>query len=142
LNYFTLPGISGNSSGDEKYYDYIIDNIHFFAINSITDITVQETWLQTQMINCDQNHSHWRLVYFHHPPYSSGDHGSTTRMRWDFLNWGADAILSGHDHDYERLEVDGLVYFVNGVGGRSIRNFGSINSNSVLDITVILVHKK
>jgi hypothetical protein len=46
-------------------------------------------------------------------------------MRWAFKNWGAHAILSGHDHSYERLNVDGLTYFVNGLGGRSIYSFGS-----------------
>ena len=43
-------------------------------------------------------------------------------MRWPFKQWGADVVLSGHDHDYERLSVDGLTYFVNGSGGRELRS--------------------
>jgi hypothetical protein len=129
LNYFTLPGISGNTSGNERYYDYVIDNIHFFAINSVGSepdgndgASIQANWLQTQMTNSTAN---WQIVYFHHSPYSSGQHGSSDIMKWDFAQWGADAVMSGHDHTYERLEADGLTYFVNGLGGRSIYNFGS-----------------
>jgi len=55
----------------------------------------------------------------HHPPYSSGAHGSTDWMQWPFAEWGADAVLSGHDHLYERLEVDSLVYFTTGLGGHA-----------------------
>src|SRR5262249_27781315 len=66
----------------------------------------------------------WRLVYFHQSPYSSGAvHGSWTHecdyTRWPFREWGATAVLSGHDHLYERVHVNGLVYFVNGLGGES-----------------------
>ena len=52
-------------------------------------------------------------------------HGSTTWMRWPFKDWGADAVLAGHEHNYERLLVDGLPYFVNGVGGGGLYNFGT-----------------
>jgi len=40
-------------------------------------------------------------------------------MRWPFGEWGANAVLSGHDHTYERLNADGVSYFVNGLGGKS-----------------------
>ena len=36
---------------------------------------------------------------------------------------GATAVLAGHDHDYERLIIDGLPYFVNGLGGGGIYQF-------------------
>ena len=38
-------------------------------------------------------------------------------MQWPFAKWGADAVLSGHSHTYERIDRDGIVYFVNGLGG-------------------------
>jgi hypothetical protein len=38
-------------------------------------------------------------------------------MRWPFQKWGADAVFSGHDHVYERLLVNGIPYFINGLGG-------------------------
>ena len=61
----------------------------------------------------------------HHPPYSSSSaHGSTTDFRWPFSRWGVDLVLSGHDHDYERLRVGGLTYVVVGTGGADLYAFG------------------
>jgi hypothetical protein len=44
-------------------------------------------------------------------------------MRWPFKEWGADLVLAGHDHTYERLQIDDLTYIVNGLGGGSIYDF-------------------
>ena len=44
-------------------------------------------------------------------------------MQWPYKAWGATAVFSGHDHAYERLAVDGLPYFVNGLGGASLYHF-------------------
>ena len=38
-------------------------------------------------------------------------------MRQPFGEWGADLVLSGHQHVYERLEVNNLTYIINGMGG-------------------------
>jgi hypothetical protein len=46
------------------------------------------------------------------------------RLRWPFAAWGADAVLSGHEHSYERLAVKGIPYIVNGAGGAALRGFG------------------
>jgi hypothetical protein len=51
-------------------------------------------------------------------------------MQWPFETWGTDAVLSGHDHNYERLEVNSLSYFVNGCGGRYLRSFSDTLSES------------
>jgi hypothetical protein len=51
-------------------------------------------------------------------------------MRWPFKAWGADAVLSGFYHVYERLLVDGLPYFVNGSGGLWVSDFGEIDVHS------------
>lgn len=53
-------------------------------------------------------------------------------MRWPFQAWGASAVLSGHEHTYERLSVDGIPYFVNGVGGASRYPFGPPLPQSVV----------
>lgn len=136
LNYFPISESEAvtNSSDNERYYDFVQGSIHFFAVDSSrlepdgsTKDSPQALWLQTQL---RASTAAWQIVYFHHPPYSSGDHGSTERMRWPFREWGADVVLTGHDHNYERLLVDGLPYFVNGLGGKSIRGFGTAVSGS------------
>lgn len=121
FDYFTLPG-------NERYYDFTWGPVHFFALDSleyepdgINRSSVQAAWLEERMT---VSASAWQVVYFHTPPYSSAWHGSTDWMRWPFAAWGAEAVLSGHNQVYERLLVDGIPYFVNGVGGGGLYNFG------------------
>jgi len=121
LDYFSLPG-------NERTYDFVGGPVHFFAIDSdehepdgINAGSAQAAWLQQGLA---ASTSPWNIVYMHHPPYSSGYHGSTEWMQWPFAAWGADALLAGHDHLYERLLVDGIPYFTNGAGGGGLYNFG------------------
>ncbi|MCZ6774973.1 MAG: metallophosphoesterase [Ignavibacteria bacterium] len=147
LAYFTLPDtgiLNNNTSGNERYYDYVRGPVHFFVINSyrdepdgLTNTSTQAQWLQAQLA---ASTSPWKLVYMHHPPYSSGEqHGSTTVMQWSYEDWGATAVLAGHDHTYERLIRDDnndsidFPYFVTGLGARVPRVFNSIpESGSVV----------
>jgi hypothetical protein len=138
LAYFTLPGAGLNTSGtsgSERYYDFVKGPVHFFVIDSqgalrnASDNTAQIAWLQAQL---SASATPWQIVYFHHPPYSSAEHGSSTEMQWPFAHWGADAVMSGHDHNYERLSVDGITYFVNGLGGVSFRHFNEPLSGSLV----------
>ncbi|MBK7228175.1 MAG: T9SS type A sorting domain-containing protein [Ignavibacteriales bacterium] len=71
------------------------------------------------------------MVTVHHAPYSSGPHGSTLYAQWPYKLWGADLVLSGHDHDYERLVVDSLTYIVCGTGGHSLYTFIDTINGSV-----------
>jgi tartrate-resistant acid phosphatase type 5 len=122
LKYFTLPG-------NERYYDFVWGPVHFFALDAdsrepdgVSSNSIQANWLKDALAASD---SPWNIVYFHQPPYSSGLHGSTDWMRWPFQAWGASAVLSGHDHTYERILHDGFPYFVNGLGGGSIYYFNT-----------------
>ena len=114
LDYFTLPG-------NERYYDFVWGPVHLFAIDSdsrepdgIGRSSIQAAWLRDALA---ASTSPWKIVYMHQPPYSSGDHGSQLALQWPYREWGATIVLGGHDHDYERLEIDGFPYIVNGVGG-------------------------
>lgn len=127
LDYFTLPG-------NERYYDFVKGPVHFFVIDSdsrepdgTNSSSIQAAWLQNALT---QSTSDWNIVYFHHPPYSSGLHGSNPSMQWPFALWGAHVVLSGHDHDYERILRKGIPYFVNGAGGNSLYPFGVIVAGS------------
>lgn len=122
-DYFELPN-------NERYYDFVWGNVHFFAIDSdseepdgVTENSIQGQWLQNALASST---AEWRVVYFHNSPYSSSSHhGSQKYMRWPFKEWGASVVLSAHDHVYERVIIDGFPYFVNGLGGRSRYSFGT-----------------
>jgi tartrate-resistant acid phosphatase type 5 len=124
LRYFKLPGDGfSNSSGNERFYDYVEGPIHFFVLNSnpeekegVKATSRQAEWLRAQLA---ASTSPWNVVYDHHAPYSSGAlHGSTAYMQWPYAAWGADVMISGHDHTYERIVQDGIVFFVNGLSGQ------------------------
>jgi hypothetical protein len=104
--------------------------VQFYALDSsryepdgIHADSTQADWLQEALAG---SQACYNLVYFHHAPYSSGNHGSTEDLRWPYEAWGADAVFSGHEHTYERLEVNGFPYFVNGAGGASLRYFPNL----------------
>ncbi|MGZ3426146.1 MAG: metallophosphoesterase family protein [Polyangia bacterium] len=116
LDYF--PSLPGN----RRYYDVAVGSVHFFVVDSdphepdgIDAASVQADWLRAALA---ASHECFNIVTFHHPAYSSGDPVYTEqRMRWPFAAWGADAVLTGHQHQYERLVVEGLPYVVDGLGG-------------------------
>ena len=123
LDYFRLPG-------NERYYDFRQGPVHFFILDSdprepdgVTSSSTQAVWLQNRLASASEP---WKLVIMHHPPYSSSSvHGSSLYMQWDFQGWGASAVLTGHDHTYERLDEAGFPYIVDGLGGQSTYDFGT-----------------
>ena len=82
--------------------------------------SIQAAWLRGRLA---ASTARWKIVYMHHPPYSSGHHGSTDWMQWPFEAWGAHATLAGHDHLYERVTHGDFPHFVNGLGGASRYDF-------------------
>jgi tartrate-resistant acid phosphatase type 5 len=127
LDYFTLPGI-------ERYYDFEWGPVHFFMLDTderepdgATADSTQAQWLQRRL---GESAASWKLVLAHHAPFTSHQVEDVERMRWPFRIWGADAVLSGYFHVYERLLVDGLPYFVNGTGGTWVSHFGEIHPAS------------
>ncbi|MEX2186781.1 MAG: metallophosphoesterase [Pirellulales bacterium] len=138
LDYFDLPGEGfSSSSGNERYYDFVWGHVHFFALDSNqrdpdgrTFDSVQGQWLREQLA---ASTAAWQVVYFHESPYSSGsDSGSTPAMQWPFDEWGADLVLSAHDHNYERLSIDGLTYLVAGTGGAALRVMSPLVPGSIV----------
>jgi hypothetical protein len=121
-DYFTLPG-------NERYYDVDKGLVHLWSLDSdthepdgVSSDSVQGQWLEAGLA---ASQSCYDIVYFHHAAYSSSSaHGSSEYMQWPFEEWGAEAVLAGHDHTYERLQVGLIPYFVNGLGGAGRYGFG------------------
>jgi hypothetical protein len=127
-DYFTLPG-------NERYYDFVQGDIHFFVLDSdvhepdgVKSDSKQAKWLKAALAGST---SLYNVVYFHHAPYASGDHGDSGWMQWPFKDWGADVVLSGHDHEYERLIEGGLTYVVDGAGAGPTEFGNSFRAGSV-----------
>jgi len=96
-------------------------DIRFFVFESTYPVPEQIEWLEKEL---KASGSAWKIVYFHHPLYSSGErHGSDLRLRDVleplFLKYNVSVVLTGHDHFYERLKPQkGIAYFVVGSGGQ------------------------
>ncbi|MBI4878801.1 MAG: metallophosphoesterase [Planctomycetes bacterium] len=123
---FVLPAqgeAGGTPSGTEAFFSFDHANVHFICLDSTgSDRTAggpMWTWLQQDLAATAQ---HWIIAFWHHPPYSKGSHDSDTEttmieMRQNFLPLleagGADLVLTGHSHAYERS------YFIDGHYGDS-----------------------
>ena len=110
--------------------------MHVFVVDSDTHepdgrtaTSAQAAWLKAGLAN---SAAPWQIVVMHHSPYTSSDrHGPEEDLQWPYEAWGADAVITGHDHNYERLlkddNEDGKVmpYFVDGFGGASLYPFST-----------------
>jgi hypothetical protein len=121
--YFSLPN-------NEEYYSFDYGFAHFIALDTTGDYSVgsaQYNWLGMDLDSAFG--ADWIFVFFHHPPYSSGSHGSTLSVRNTldpvFAEHNVTVVFSGHDHDYEHADPgDGIQYFVSGGGGAPLNAVG------------------
>ena len=134
---WSLPG-----AGDRKYYSYDWGRVHFVALDTEASYVTQATWLDEDLAKTTLP---WKIVYFHRPPYSSGQHGSDTSLRraWApiFERHGVQLVLSGHDHDYERMTPqNGVAYVVTGGGGVGTRPVGDSSFTAFAEEVIHFVY--
>jgi 3',5'-cyclic AMP phosphodiesterase CpdA len=112
------------------YYSVELGGWHVVSLDSNlapAEHAAQLDWLRADLAS---HPARCTLAFWHHPLYSSGGHGSIPKMRdaWALLQQaGAELVLSGHDHDYERFapqdangrldRAHGMRQFVVGTGG-------------------------
>lgn len=113
-----------NIDSQSRTYAYRADSgAEFFILDSTAGLdskTIREhqrDWL-TQALAAST--AKFKIVVLHHPPYSSAKHGSTKVYQWPYAQMGADLVISGHDHTYERIERWSGIYVVDGTGGASL----------------------
>jgi hypothetical protein len=104
--------------GGERYYTFKPrDGVRFFALDSNYMDRKQLEWLEKELKNSG---SEWKIAFFHHPLYSSGEkHGSDLELRKVLepllMSHGVDVVFAGHEHFYERLKPqNGIQYFILG----------------------------
>ena len=131
------------SSNCKGYYSYNLGDWHIIVLNSEISHSAgsaQEQWLRADLA---ANQSRCTLAYWHKPRFSSGRHGNSSGIQpfWQALyDYGADVVLNGHDHIYERFapqnptgQADptrGIREFVVGTGGAGLYSFSTIRANS------------
>lgn len=107
-----------------RAYSFDYGPAHFVALDTTADLRAQARWLDADLAS---TRLPWRVVFMHHPPYSSGGHhGSNDDVRRAlspvFARHGVQLVFAGHDHHYERSRAsNGTVYVVTGGGGRELR---------------------
>lgn len=128
------------------YYSYKIGSWHIIALNSnCAEIggcdtqSPQYKWLAQDLAT---NGKKCTLAYWHHPRFSSGEHGDNPISKdfWKLLyDKKADVILNGHDHIYERFELtdpsgaaryNGMMQFTVGTGGKNLTGYKKLRGNS------------
>ena len=103
--YFNYFGAVAGASG-KGYYSYDLGNWHVVALNSNIAMNVgspQEVWLKADLANSTKRCT---VAYWHHPLFSSGNegpHAETKPLYQDLYDAGAELVIVGHDHDYERF---------------------------------------
>jgi 3',5'-cyclic AMP phosphodiesterase CpdA len=106
-----------NMNGQRFYSFKPKDGVRFFALDSNYMDPPQLAWIEKEL---KASGSDWKIAFFHHPLYSSGErHGSDTALKDQleplFVKYSVDLVLTGHDHVYERLKPQkGIQYFVVG----------------------------
>lgn len=136
--YFTYLG---NVAGPrpQGYYSYDLGAWHIIVLNSNCDQvggcdahSPQGRWLRDDLAATRTDNI---LAYWHHPRFSTGVHGDDAAVDgfWRLLHAaGADVVLNGHDHDYQRFaptdpvgrrDPRGVREFVVGTGGADLRRF-------------------
>jgi acid phosphatase len=116
--------------GGERYYTFqrktglvpplAGDRVQFFALDSVNLDDGQLSWFDREL---SESTAEWKIVFFHHPIYSSGRYAASSAARRSTLEHAliehqVDAVFAGHEHLYERMAPqNGVMHFVVGASG-------------------------
>jgi acid phosphatase type 7 len=146
LDLFDLPQTSWRTADQERYYSFDYGNVHFIILDSNSPLNVDDRIAEDDMFDwlradLQQTRQPWRIAAFHHPAYSTGLHGSDSRVQAKLVpileNYGVELVLNGHDHLYQRslplragqvtaVEAGGSVYLVSGAGSAADYPCGTV----------------
>lgn len=112
--FFSLPD-------NEQWYSFTYGCVQFIALDTTSTYSEGSTQYEWLVDELDPSAT-WRIVYFHHPPYTRTDTHSDDPAVIDnlvplFEQYKVDMVFSGHSHAYERYCHNGIYYIVTGGGG-------------------------
>lgn len=129
----------GATGGRDGWYGYDLGAWHVVVLNSNCEVaggcapeSPQVAWLRDHLADLDSGNI---LAYWHAPRFSTGQRGDGEGVAafWEVLHEaGADVVLAGHAHSYQRFvplapdgdpDPDGIRQFVVGTGGAPLRGF-------------------
>jgi predicted phosphodiesterase len=115
----------------KRYYTFRKEDVEFFVLDSTYITPDQIKWLAGVL---EQSDAKWKIPYFHHPIYSSGEkHGSELDLQVLieplFVQHGVDVVFSGHEHFYERLKPQKGIRYITQGGAAKLRE-GNIRARS------------
>ena len=134
----SVPTESVPPSDRGRYYSYDCGDVHFVSIvahqsleRAVNADGPMLRWLDNDLRSTRQ---FWRVVYFHYPPYATGQNVNDPQSLWvrQYMvpileNNGVQLVFSGHEHSYQRsvpirkssFVAPGLGtnYFTSGGGG-------------------------
>jgi hypothetical protein len=130
-----------------RYYKATHGPVDFFFLDSSIpglygdDAARQKAWLDDELASAT---GQWKVVALHHPPFSSGEHGSTQGSHEHLVplldRHHVDLVLAGHDHDYERtVPQSGVTYVVSG-GGCKTTPVGRSEFTATAEETLQFLH--
>jgi hypothetical protein len=142
--YFNYFGARAGPTG-KGYYSYDRGSWHVVVLNSncwevsCAEGSAQDRWLEADLAANDDHGC--TLAYFHYPRFSSTrDHPSVAPFWKDLYAAGAEVVVNGHTHNYERFapqrpdgtldRAGGIREFVVGTGGAHHHPFGTVKPNS------------
>lgn len=140
--YFGYFGAAAGPAGT-GYYSYDLGAWHILSLNSEFPVGTSSPQVQWLRADLAAHQTQCTLAYWHQPRFSSGPHGSNKayQVLWQVLyENGAEVVLNGHDHDYERFAPEkpdgtadparGIREFVVGTGGATLYPFITRAGNS------------
>ena len=153
LGYRGYFGPAATNADGKTWYSYDLGRWHVVVLDSTCARTggcdgasPEGRWLASDLA---ASKAHCTVAIWNQPRFSSGEHGDDVDIEpfWQALYAaGADVVVNGHDHDYERFkpqtpagEVDvekGIREFVVGTGGTPLGAFGPSEPNSEIRVSV------
>jgi tartrate-resistant acid phosphatase type 5 len=126
-----------------RYYTYTAGPARVFVIDTEGWSAAQREWLSAELRRTQGEPGvRWRIVYGHHPMYTSGVHLNERRigaLRRElvplFRETAVDLYIAGHDHDLEHLRTGGVEYLIAGGGGAKGRKVRHAEPESVFHAT-------